>query len=323
MAQERGATLTYMGSHRGQERAACARLGIPFEGFASEPLWSLKGPAGWRALARLLRATGAAKAALRQDRPDAVFSTGGYSAAPVVAAARSLGIPYVVHEGNSMPGRVTRMFAPRAATVCCTFRAAVKNLPGAVRTGHPVRRELREAAARREETALGLVLGGSQGARFLNERMPRAAKGIEGLRWLHATGPGQYDEYKGLAYEGYEMAPYLEADRIAEAYAQARLVVARSGSTLAELAAFRIPSVLVPLPTSADDHQRQNAFEFEAMGGAIYLPQNGGDLAAAVRALAENPAGRESMKKALAEWDVPDATSRLASIIEEAARSNA
>lgn len=316
--------VCYLGSLRGQEGRLCEAQNVPFQGFASEPLWSLRTPAGWRALGRMMLATRVAKASLRRQRPDVVFSTGGYSAGPVLAAARSLGVPYVVHEGNSMPGRVTRMFAPRAVGVCCTFRRALMTLPGAIRTGHPVRRELREAAKLREERALGLVLGGSQGSRFLNEWIPKAARKVEGLRWLHATGPSQYDEFKGSAVEGYEMVPYLEADRMADAYAQAMLVVARSGSSLAEFAAFRIPSVLVPLPSSADDHQRQNADEFEQMGAAVTIAQDHGDrLDQAIRSLLENPARRDAAKRALAEWDVPDATARIASIIRDAASKHA
>lgn len=322
LAVERGATLSYLGSLRGQEAAVCERLGIPFQGFGSEPLWSLRTPRGWRAVARLARATREAKRVLRRERPDAVFSTGGYSAAPIMAAARSLGTPYVVHEGNSMPGRTTRLFAPRAAAVCCTFRTTEGRLPGAVRTGHPIRRELREAAAHREETPLVVVVGGSQGARFLNEGAPRAAREFEGLTWLHATGPGGYEEFKACGFEGYEIVPFIEADRLADAYAHARLAVARSGSTLAEFAAFRLPSVLVPLPTSADDHQRANAREFVAMGAATLVEQEGGDLGAAIREWSD-PARREKAKKALEEWDVPDATARLASILEETARKNA
>ncbi|RYG21803.1 UDP-N-acetylglucosamine--N-acetylmuramyl-(pentapeptide) pyrophosphoryl-undecaprenol N-acetylglucosamine transferase [bacterium] len=325
LAAERGAELRYLGSLRGQESKACERLGIPFEGFASEPLWSLKTPAGWRALIRLLRASGGAKRSMRRDRPDVVFSTGGYSAAPVMAAARSLGIPYVIHEGNSIPGRTMRMFAPKATTVCCTFRTTLEHLPNAVRTGHPVRRELREAAQNREETPLVVVVGGSQGARFLNEGVPQAARSLSGLQWLHATGPAQYDAFKDAAkgIEGYELLPYIEADRLSGAYAHAMLAVARSGSTLAEFAAFRLPSVLVPLPTSADDHQRHNALEFVKIGAATLCEQGKDDLAAAIREWTSDESKRLAAQTALAEWDIPDATSRLATIIEEAARKNA
>lgn len=325
LAAERGAELRYLGSIRGQESNACERLGIAFQGFASEPLWSLRTPAGWRALVRLLRATGDAKRSMRSDRPDVVFSTGGYSAAPVMAAARSLGIPYVIHEGNSIPGRTMRMFAPKATAVCCTFRKTLEHLPKAVRTGHPVRRELRHAAQKRQESPLVVVVGGSQGARFLNEGVPKAARTLEGLRWLHATGPGQYEDFKNAAdgIPGYELLPYIEADRLSEAYARAMLAVARSGSTLAEFAAFRLPSVLVPLPTSADDHQRHNALEFVDMGAATLYEQGKGDLAAAIREWATDGAKRADAQKALAEWDIPDATARLATIIEEAARKHA
>ena len=320
---ERGAALRYLGSRRGQEGAACARVGIPYEGFGSEPLWSLRTPKGWRAVARLARATREAKISLRTDRPDAVFSTGGYSAAPILAAARSLGVPYVVHEGNSMPGRTTRMFAPAAAAVGCTFRTTQARLPRAIRTGHPIRAELRAAAAHRRETPLVVVVGGSQGARFLNEGVPFAARGIDGLSWLHATGRAQYDEFRDRAFTDYEIVPYIEADRLAEAYAHARLAVGRSGSTLAEFAAFRLPSVLVPLPASADDHQRLNAREFESMGAAIVVEQAGGDLAGAIRSWTEDDIRRERARRALAEWDVPDATARLADIIERSVRRDA
>ena len=318
-AAERGASLLYMGSLRGQESAVCESKGIAFQGFGSEPLWSLKSPRGWRAVARLARATRSAKRALAEYRPDAVFSTGGYSAAPVMAAARSLGIPYIVHEGNSIPGRTTRMFAPAAAAVLCTFRTTEGRLRRAVRTGHPIRRALREAAVHREETPLVVVVGGSQGAHFLNEGVPSAARGMEGLRWLHATGPVNYEAYRDSGFEGYEIVPFIEADRLAEAYAKARLAVARSGSTLAEFAAFRLPSVLVPLPSSADDHQRANAREFAAMGAAILVEQDGGDLSAAIRAWSD-PERRKLAQEALAEWDVPDATARIASIIEDVVR---
>lgn len=324
-AAVRGATLRYFGSLRGQESAACERLGIPFQGFASEPLWSLRTPAGWRALIRLTKATQEAKAALRRDRPDAVFSTGGYSAAPVMAAARSLGVPYVIHEGNSMPGRTIRMFAPRAAAVACTFRTTEKHLAGAVRTGHPIRQALRERAKSRHETPLVVVVGGSQGAKFLNQGVPAAARSVSGLNWLHATGPGQFAEFEHTAdgIQGYELVAYLEADRIAEAYATAMVAVARSGSTLAEFAAFRIPSVLVPLPTSADNHQLFNAKEFEEMGAAVICPQDRGDLAASIRTWTEDEPRRKRAWQTLAEWDIPDAPSRLASIIESVAGKHA
>ena len=322
LAAARGATLAYMGSLRGQEASVCARHAIPYQGFASEPLWSLKTPQGWRAVARLTRAVRRAKQALRERRPDVVFSTGGYAAAPILAAARALEIPYVLHEGNSIPGRTTRIFARKAKTVACTFRTTVPRLPGAVRTGHPVRQALRDAARNRQEGDLVIVIGGSQGAKFLNENVPQAAREVEGLTWLHATGPANYEAFRKEAFEGYEIVPFIEADRLAEAYAHTRLAVARSGSTLAEFAAFRLPSVLIPLPTSSDDHQLWNAREFETMGAATVVEQTGGDLVAAIRAWTD-PERRKKAQEALAEWDVPDATARLALIIEEAARKNA
>ena len=97
LAKDSGAELLYYGSLRGQESKACEELGIPFTGFASYPLYSLRTLRGIKALIKLQQARGKARQALRQSKPDVIFSTGGYSAGPIVAAARDLGIPYTIH----------------------------------------------------------------------------------------------------------------------------------------------------------------------------------------------------------------------------------
>ena len=144
LCAERGAQLVYLGSIRGQEGKICEDRGIAFKGFPSEPVFSLKTPRGWKALLNLYRASNMARKALGDLKPAVVFSTGGYSSAPVVRAARSLGIPYVLHEANSVPGRSIKLFAPQAKSVAVTFRRSEKEFPGCrvIRTGMPVRKEL-------------------------------------------------------------------------------------------------------------------------------------------------------------------------------------
>ncbi len=332
-ALARGWEVRYLGSQRGQEGPACAREGIPFEAFPAEPVVSLRTPRGWRAVVRLLRASGMAKRSLRRNPPDFVFATGGYSAAPVLRAAQALRIPYGLHEQNAVPGRTIRLAGPKAAFVATVFRAAEGRLPGCriVRTGMPVRRELREAASRRDPATADriLVVGGSQGSVAINEvalatgaRMTRPQ-----ARWTHVCGRANFDAcfhtYKNLGLPPeYELKAFLEAREMAMEYARAKVVVGRSGAgTLSELAAFRLRSVLVPFPGAFGQHQVHNAREFEAMGAARVLLQDDLSPATLEEALLALSGGDDAeARDQLARWDVPDASSRIADLIVEAAR---
>jgi UDP-N-acetylglucosamine--N-acetylmuramyl-(pentapeptide) pyrophosphoryl-undecaprenol N-acetylglucosamine transferase len=333
-AKAQNAEIFYFGSLRGQEGAACTARGIPFTGFAVEPLYSLRSLRGWRSLVGLLRARGGARRAMRELGADAVFSTGGYGAVPAMSAAQALRVPFVVHEANSIPGRANRMFGLNANAFTCVFTTTLKRYPNLrpVRTGQPVRRELREAAASREPDALPLVLvlGGSQGSEFLNEAVPEAAArlGDRPVRFLHASGPKHIEalrrrtEALGLG-QAYQAVGFLETDQMVDAYRRATLAVARSGGTLAEFAAVGLPSVLVPLPTSADDHQLHNAREFADMDAATLLEQSSATpeaLAGAIGAWLDGEGRRERAQKMLAGWDLPHATGRIVEIVRGAAR---
>ncbi len=342
LAEERGAELLYLGSLRGQEGKLCEARGILFKGFPSEPLYSLKTARGWRSLSKLMRARKLAREHLAAARPDVVFSTGGYSAGPVLAAARSLGIPYVIHESNSVPGRANRMFGRGAKSFLTAFFATerlYRDRP-VIRTGQPIRKQLREAAGKRLGGSAGilpakgakapsviLVLGGSQGSAYLNEAVPNAMKNLERATVIHASGPNNYAEtksrVKGLGLDDYCVEPYLDADALVDAYCKADLVVCRSGGTLAELAMFGIPSVLVPLPSSADNHQMHNACEFRDMGAATIAEQEPAPYTTTGEAMRDwlgHAKKREEAANKLREWDVPDATERIVAHIEAAAK---
>ncbi len=326
IAQEE-ADLVYFGSHRGMEGAACEQRGILFKGFDSVPVYSYKSLEGVKALAKLMKASLEAKKVMAVMKPGVVFSTGGYSSAPVMRAAKSLGIPLAIHACDTIPGRSLRMFAGYAKVVTATFRATESILGREViRTGHPIRRELRDAVrGREEERDLVLVLGGSGGAKYLNEMVPRAARMVPGIRVLHSAGKAQYDSAKGsiLGLEDrYDLRPYLEAEAMAAAYRTGALAIARSGSTVSEFAMARIPSILVPLPTSADDHQRRNAVEFEQMGAATLAEQDkttAESLAEQINLWLNDQSRRDKAAQALSEWDVPDATLRIWSAVKLAA----
>lgn len=335
-ARRRGDEVLYLGSLRGQEGRACERARLDFAGFPTEPLYSLRSWRGWRAAVGILRATGAARRRVRAFRPDVVFSAGGYSSAPVVGAARGLGVPYVIHEQNSAPGRTNKMFSLQARCVATVFHAASKAFPGArvVRTGMPIRRELRDSAQGKLSFAqerprpgepLLLVMGGSQGAAALNDAALATAVRMaeKEVRWLHVTGPSHFEStINSMRRLGvlsrFQIKAYLEAEEMAAALFACDLAICRSGGSIAELAAFRKPSILVPLPTAIGDHQRLNALEFEAMGAAIILPQadlQPSTLEARILAWLYDEDRRAAAASALAEWDAPDAVDHILSLL--------
>ncbi|MEZ0325040.1 MAG: glycosyltransferase [Fimbriimonas sp.] len=336
LARDRGAELRYLGSLRGQEGKACAALDIEFLGFPTQPFYGFRTLAGWKALVDFARSRILAKQNLCRSRPDAVFSTGGYAAAPIVSAARALRIPYVIHSADSLPAKSNRMYGREAFAFTCAFRSTSTYVPDlkVTRTGHPIREDLRAAARGKTFSGSGrrvLVVGGSQGSEFLNQNVPAAMAGLD-VQVLHATGPKQFQATSAtiakLGLENYELKPYLESSEMARAYAEADVVIARSGGTLAEIAMFGLPSILVPLPTSADDHQLHNAEEFAAMNAATLLRQATGSGNAQVAtpdsirtAVAEwlgDEDRRKEAAKNLHEWDVPDATERIVKLIEAA-----
>jgi UDP-N-acetylglucosamine--N-acetylmuramyl-(pentapeptide) pyrophosphoryl-undecaprenol N-acetylglucosamine transferase len=337
LAAENGAQISYAGSERGQEGKVCANLGIEFVAFGSQPLYSLRTPRGWKSLMALLRARTAAKRYLAHHRPDVVFSTGGYSAAPLMAAARSLGVPFAIHEANSVPGRANRMFASASCFFSSVFRATERYMKGTstVRTGQPIRSVLREAArSRGPESKYVLVFGGSQGSVFLNSLALKTAERMEDdYRWVLVTGPNNFSEVQkeSSRLSQIDIKPFLPAEDMAVQLQKASVVLSRSGGSLAEIAMFGIPSVQVPLPTSADNHQFVNASEFVDMAAATVVKQSStiasdtaADLAAkAIEYWMTDFAARARAIQSMAEWDCPNATLDIVERLEGVVKSHA
>ena len=283
---------------------------------------------------KVLRAVIAARAVMGVRQPRAVISFGGFAAGPGGLAARLAGIPLVVHEQNRAPGMTNRALARLADRVLTgfpdTFRHGREEL-----VGNPVRAAIAalpapaERFAGRDGNLRILVLGGSQGARALNEAVPAAlailcGRGI-GCEVRHQCGARQLDAAThAYAQAGVEASiePFI-AD-MAAAYAWADLVLCRAGAlTLAELCAVGIGSVLVPFPQAVDDHQTRNAQYLVDHGAALLLPQHGDPLAGRIADAITKLHGRAALlqlaesARALAR---PDAADRVAEIALEIAR---
>ncbi len=274
--------IVFVGAQRGIEAIKLPGSGWPHlllevEGFVGRSPLKVLGSA-WK----LFRAWRDLKARWKTHRPRAIVATGGYAAAPALFAARSLKIPYFLHESNAEPGRLIRLLALGAERVWCGLRAVEARLPNANCrvVGTPVReaflRDFESPEALRPPHRL-LVLGGSGGARVLNEGVLSMAPGLLELfpDWvlLHQVGARDFESLSArTSHSRHQLVPFIEA--MGEALEGASLVISRSGaSTCAELKASGRPAILVPLPNSAGDHQRLNARAMVAEGQAVLVEQ--------------------------------------------------
>lgn len=240
---------------------------------------------------------------LGEKKPMAVIAMGGAICAPLILAARWKGIPYFLHESNAIPGRVVRMFHRGARKVFLGL-GGLKGRNISV-TGTPVKKLEGEAGERR----LVLCLGGSQGARHLNEVFVRGVALLPeevSSHWefLLVAGPSNTVEEPGRV----RVVPYITD--LPEVLSRAAFAVSRAGAgTLADLAAFAIPSLLVPYPFAKDDHQRANARVFEKRDAAILKSEgdlNPESLAWVLSEVLVDPEKRSMMARAAAEFDAPD-----------------
>jgi UDP-N-acetylglucosamine--N-acetylmuramyl-(pentapeptide) pyrophosphoryl-undecaprenol N-acetylglucosamine transferase len=276
----------------------------------------------------------AARKQFRQRRPDAVLAMGGFTSAPPVLAARGVGAKTFLHESNTIPGRANRWLARLVDHAFIGFPQAAARLHAreTTVTGTPVRSEFHARDAGACRTALGfdparpvvLIMGGSQGATGINElvraALPQLAARLPQAQWLHLAGARDVqqvrDTYANLKLKAV-VHPFLQ--EMGQVLAAATGAVSRAGaSSLAELAALRLPSVLVPFPHAADNHQLHNARAFVESGAALLLEQAGalpGRLEALLADLIENQPAREKMRSALGQWHSPRAAEQIAGII--------
>jgi UDP-N-acetylglucosamine--N-acetylmuramyl-(pentapeptide) pyrophosphoryl-undecaprenol N-acetylglucosamine transferase len=230
---------------------------------------------------RLLLAFWQSARAIFAHRPDVVLGMGGYISFPGGMMAALFGKPLVIHEQNSIPGLANKVLAGVADRVLCAFPGALKR---ATLTGNPVRPEIAAIAApesrytERSGPLRVLVVGGSLGAKALNDVVPGALALLTGERPLvtHQSG-AQHVESLRQAYSAAGVPAKTPAfiEDMAAAYEEADLVVCRAGATtVAEIAAAGVASILVPYPHAVDDHQTANARFLAATGAAVLLPQS-------------------------------------------------
>ncbi|HEY3935997.1 MAG TPA: undecaprenyldiphospho-muramoylpentapeptide beta-N-acetylglucosaminyltransferase [Bryobacteraceae bacterium] len=330
--RERGHRLLFIGTRHGMESRLVPEADFEIEYIRIGALNRVGIRKQLRTALQLPLSIAAAWRLLRRFRAQAVFSTGGYVAGPVMLAAVLARIPLIVMEPNAVPGFANRRIAGRVHRALLSFESTRAWFPAGRSevTGLPVRAEFFALRAKQGGTFTLLITGGSQGARTLNrasrESWPLFRQNGSPLRLIHQSGPAEQamlaEEFSTTGIEG-EVVPFI--GNMAAAFGEADLVVSRAGAgTFTEIAAAAVPSILVPLPFAADDHQRRNAERLLEAGAARMVldsEMNGPRLFREVEALRRNPETLADMRGRVRSFARPQAAERAAALLEEAVKA--
>lgn len=332
--RDRGQQPLFIGTRAGMESRLVPEAGFEIDFIEIGGFNRVGAMQKLRTALKIPGAIAASRSMLKRLRTAAVFSMGGYVAGPVMLAAITLGIPLVIMEPNAIPGIANRKVSRRVYRALLGFEAARSWFPAdrSEVTGLPVRPEFFQVTAPTNDKFTVLITGGSRGARTLNrasrESWPllREASRESGapIQLVHQTGANEHEtlakEFANAGVEG-QVVPFIA--NMAEAYAQADLVVARAGAgAVNEIAAAGMPSVLVPLPFAADDHQRLNAEALVNAGAARMIldkEMNGERLFREVNELRSQPDTLQQMRTRVRQFAKPGAAERAADVLLEAA----
>jgi UDP-N-acetylglucosamine--N-acetylmuramyl-(pentapeptide) pyrophosphoryl-undecaprenol N-acetylglucosamine transferase len=323
------ASVLFVGSAYGIEARAVPRTPFPFHALFVRGVRGrgLRGMLefGWRLPLAVLESW----RIVSTFQPTLVLGLGGYGSVPVAVAAWLRRVPLVLLEQNAHPGLANRVLARLARKICTTYAESASFFPTgkAVHTGNPVRQLRCSQRPSRDRFTL-FAFGGSQGAHAINGALLDAApillRQVPGLRIVHQTGAADArwvrQRYAEIGIEA-EVLEFVQD--MGEAYGLADLVICRAGATtLAELSAVAKPSILIPYPFAADDHQRRNAEILKEQGAAemiLNADLNGERLAASVLTLARDRERLARMGERARNLAVPDATLRVVSVCAQAA----
>ncbi len=323
--------ITFVGTRQGIESRVLPREGLRLKTILSGGLLGKKGIGrlvNWLKLpVSLLQSTGY----LLMNRPRLVVGVGGYVSGPVALSAWALRIPLLIQEQNTVPGATNRWLGKIADKVAITFEMSKKYFPAhkVVETGNMIREEFTVAKAANVPTSekfTVLVLGGSQGAQSINRALLDALDPLEPVKELlhiiHQTGQsGETEVQAGYEHKGFSADARAFIYDMADQYRKASLIICRSGATtLAEITALGIPSVLVPYPYAAHNHQEHNARALESTGAArVILDKdvNGEILAEIILDGIEHPEALREMGNKSFQMGRRDATERVRQLCME------
>ncbi len=325
------ARILFMGGQYGKEAIWVNKAGLEFVGLPVRGMIG-RGIKAIAAAGSMVCAVFQAVKIIRDFKPDVVAGFGGYAAFAGVLAGALCRAPVLIHEQNAVPGVSNKLLGKVADRVCIFMPESAGYFPEhkVVATGNPVRAKIMFSGAGRTYAGSArhlLVVGGSQGARAVNEAVLRALPALKavGAEIWHQTGEMDFEMVKAgyaaadFSPEKARLEPFISD--MGEAYAWADLGLMRSGaSSVAELAAAGLPALLVPFPFATHDHQTHNARFLSEAGAAILIEQkdiSNMDLGARIVALLDDPEGLRKMSAACAALGEPDAAGRVLEVMRE------
>lgn len=329
LRRDESSEVLFVGTARGLETKIVPENGFQLSLIHSAGLKNVGMMGKIKGLSILPKSFLEARQIIRQFRPHVVVGAGGYVSGPVLLMAAIMGVPTLVMDSNALPGFTNRQLARFVDRAALTFDDALPffGKKGVV-TGNPVRREFFDVPKKvRSDLFHVLIFGGSQGARAINNAMADSLSSLadqsERLSITHQTGEADLEKIKAVyadsAFASADVRPFI-SDMFTE-FGKADLVICRAGATTcAELAAAGKASIMVPLPTAADDHQRKNAEALVKAGAAKMILQSdltGASLAAEITALIDRPDNVTSMENAAKNLSREDAAEKTVDIIEE------
>ena len=267
--------------------------------------------------------------------PDVVFGKGGYASFPALLSARILRIPVVIHESDSVPGRTNMWASKFAEKIAVSYPDTAKffNKEKVAYTGHPIRKDFLMPLTSNAHEFLNLepaiptilIIGGSLGSQKINEVLMEALpRLVEKYQVIHQTGKNNFEENKKVAetvlYQSshkdrYRPYPYLDSITLRAAAGAANLIISRAGSAIFEIAAWSVPSIIIPIADSNGDHQVKNAFAYARTGAAIVIEEanlTGNILVAETNRILDDQELYTKMKESTKQFVKPDAAQKIA-----------
>lgn len=331
--QEQGYEIHYIGSYHGIESQLISDLGIPYYGIASGKLRRYIDPKNLSDPFKVIKGLGQARHLLGKLKPDVIFSKGGFVAVPVVLAAKSRGIPCVIHESDMTPGLANKICIPCAHRVCTNFPETMKHLPAdkAVLTGSPIRQELFQGNKEKglafcgfdDKKPVVLIIGGSLGAVAVNEAVRQILPQLlEEFQVIHLCGKGKLDQSLQKT-KGYVQYEYIK-EELSDLMAAADIMISRAGANaICEILALRKPNILIPLSAEASrGDQILNAASFEKSGYSIVIQENDITNEKLWNAVQTAYQDREKYVKAMAKSQLNNSIEKIVGLIEEARKHN-
>lgn len=330
------AEFLYIGTEKGLESGIVTREGIPFKTIHITGFKRSLSFENIKTVTRFLKGVRDSKKLIKEFKPDVVIGTGGYVCGPVVYAASKLHIPTIIHEQNSVPGLTNKFLSRYVNKVAICFEEAKAYFPNekVVLTGNPRASEVmgKDGRVGRESVGLNsslrsvLLVGGSRGAKPLNDAFLNALSEVKekDYQFLYVTGEVHYEnvlkQVKAVGNpDNVIIKPFIH--NMPEVLAGVDLVVARAGATtLAELTALGLPSILVPSPYVTNNHQEKNARSLSDKGAAILRLEKdltGSQLIKDIDSILLNPIKLDEMKHASTKIGMPDAAARLYKVMQD------